>query len=261
MRHPSRRSFELKEKIVECLEKINPSYFDLLLPLSRWKILSVRDLKGESEYGGSDSGFYKIISKLEKNLLIDSFFNQWSNEKFVYLSSQGAKALGKNSGGLNINRDLRFHDSLVTKVARKFLSYSFVKDLYLDFQVKEAFPLVERTPDCLIQGEIKRPFNLAIEVELTQKNRDRVREIFQTYGDSKVVNHVLYITDKKAIFNAYKKYLTQLGGEKICKKILIMHAKNLAKGTFVLERSPIFFNYKETNLAEVFGTPMLNEER
>ena len=245
---------------MECLEKINPSYFDLLLPLSRWKILSLRDLKKEAEYGGSDSGFYKIISKLEKNLLIDCFYNQWSNEKFVYLSTQGAKALGENVGSLNINRDLRFHDSLVTKVARKFLSYPFVRDLYLDFQIKEAFPVVERTPDCLIHGEKKRPFTLALEVELTRKNQERVKQIFQTYGDSKVVNHVLYITDKKSIFNAYKKYLTQLGGEKLCKKILIMHAKNLARGTFVLERSPVFFNDKDTNLAEVFGPSLDNEQ-
>ena len=61
------------------LEKIAPSYFDILNPLLKWRILSVRELKNQSDYRGSQSAFYKIISKLEKNNLIDSFMNSCSN--------------------------------------------------------------------------------------------------------------------------------------------------------------------------------------
>ena len=121
---------------MQYLEKIKPSYFDLLYPLRKWKILNVRALKEEAEYHGSFSGFYKIISKLEKNLLVDSFINSWSNEKFIYLLPDGIKALGENELSLNINRELRFHDSIVSKVARDFKSYPHIEEVYLDFQIR-----------------------------------------------------------------------------------------------------------------------------
>ncbi|OFZ52140.1 MAG: hypothetical protein A2381_19020 [Bdellovibrionales bacterium RIFOXYB1_FULL_37_110] len=248
----SRRINLIKGVFLEYLEKIMPSYFDLLLPLKQWKILSLRELKEEAKYTGSFSGFYKIISKLEKNMLLDSFINSWSNEKFLYLLPDGIKALGGNEKSLHINRDLRFHDSLVSKVARMIKEFSFVKDVYMDFQAREVFPLLERVPDCVASGFLKKEFVMAIEVELTQKSQDRVKEIFKTYSASKVVNNVLYITDKKSIFNSYRMFLDELGGE-ICKeKFLLMFGEDLRKMKSDLKLAPIYFKDKLTNLSEVF---------
>ncbi|HAZ12961.1 MAG: hypothetical protein A2X86_09235 [Bdellovibrionales bacterium GWA2_49_15] len=240
---------------MEYLEKIKPSYVDLLMPLKRWKILDVKALKEASEYSGSFSGFYKIVAKLEKNLLLDSFTNSWSNEKFVYLSPNGLKALGENERGLGINRDTRFHDSIVSKVARFFAGYSFVKDVYLDFQIKDAFPLLERVPDCLLVGALKSPFKMAIEVELTQKSQERVTQIYRTYSDSKVVNQILYITDKQSIFDAYKEYFNQ-GGELIKEKFLFLLTKDLSKGRCDLKNEPVYFRGSMTSLSKIFGNPM-----
>jgi hypothetical protein len=235
------------------LEKIKPSYFDLLEPLRRWKILSIAALKEEAEYLGSFSGLYKIVTKLEKYLLIDSFVNTWSNEKFIYLMPEGIKALGENERSLSLNRDLRYHDSLATKVGLKFSRYPFINKTYLDFQIRETFPLLERVPDILVVGKLKKEFNMAIEVELTQKSQDRVKQIVRTYSDSKVVNHILYITDKKSILNSYKKYLFQLGDKVLPDRFLFMYAKDLAKRSFVMELAPIHYKNEVTNLKNIFG--------
>jgi hypothetical protein len=234
------------------LEKVNPSYFDLLEPLRQWKILNVKALKEESEYQSSDSGFYKIITKLEKNLLIDSFINTWSNEKYLYLLPNGMKALGANNKALNVNRDLRFHDSIVSRVARTFTKYPFIKQVCLDIHTRDRFPLLERVPDFLVQGETNKTFSMAIEIELTQKSQDRVKKIIHTYSDSKVVNHILYISDKKTILNTYRRYLSELGDDILKDRFLFMHAKNLAKGKEVLTQEPVFFKDKITNLHNIF---------
>ena len=241
---------------MQYLEKINPAYVDLLMPLKRWKILDVKALKEAAEYSGSFSGLYKIIAKLEKNLLLNSFTNSWSNEKFVYLSPTGLKALGENEGGLGINRETRFHDSIVSKVARFFARYSFVREVYLDFQVKDAFPLLERVPDCLLVGSLKSPFKMAIEVELTQKSQERLAQIYRTYSDSKVVNQILYITDKQSIFEDYKEYFNQKGGELIKEKFLFLLSKDLSKGRCDLKNEPVYFKGSMTTLSEIFGGAM-----
>lgn len=224
------------------------------MPLKRWRILNIKDLKEEAEYSGSFSGFYKIISKLEKNLLIDSFINSWSNEKYVYLLPNGIKALGEEERVLRINRDLRFHDSIVSKVARHLGSYPFINEVYLDFQTREEFPLLERVPDCLVTGQLKNPFKMAIEVELTQKSRDRVKQIYRTYSDSKVVNQILYITDKMSIIDAYTRFLIELGDSIFKNKFLFLYSKDLAKGKLALESGPVFFNGQTTSLKNLFGS-------
>jgi Uma2 family endonuclease len=242
------------------LEKINPSYFDLLEPLRRWKILSIKGLKEEAEYAGSFSGLYKIISKLEKSRLVGSFVNSWSNEKYIYLLPDGIKALGANERSLNVNKELRFHDSIVTRVARKFSNYAFINETYLDIHTREVFPLLERVPDALVVGVLNAPITMAIEIELTQKSQDRVKQIFRTYSDSKVVNHILYISDKKRILDTYKKYLEELGGEVLEERFLFLYAKDLAKAKEVLELGPVYFKKRITTLRELFGDYLGNEK-
>lgn len=234
------------------LEKISPSYFDILSPLRKWKILSIKSLKEEAGHIGTRSGFYKIVSKLEQNLLIDSFINAWSNEKFVYLGPKGLKALGIEKSALHINRDLRFHDSLVTKVARYFEKLSVINEVFLDFEVRESFPLLERVPDCLVTGQLHGPFHMAIEVELTQKSKERMREIFRTYSDSKVVNQVLYIMDKKSIRDAYLRILDELGSEINQNKFLFLYAPNLSKQKEELINESVIFKNQQTTLKELF---------
>lgn len=233
------------------LEKIAPSYFEILTPLLKWRILSVRELKNQSEYSGSQSAFYKIISKLEKNNLIESFMNHWSNEKFLYLKPNALVALGEEKFLLPINKDIRFHDAIVTKVALYLKTYSFVKEIFLDQEISKQFPLMEKTPDILIQGETNIPFRLAFEIELTQKNKTRVQDILRRHSESKIVNNVVYITDKKSIFNSYLSHLQEMKTSINHSKFIFIYEKDLNAKTFNLLNSKALYGDKETSLREL----------
>lgn len=233
------------------LEKIAPSYFEILNPLLKWRILSVRELKNRSDYKGSQSAFYKIISKLEKNNLIESFMNSWSNEKFLYLKSSALKALGEEKFLLPINADIRFHDAISTKVALYFKELAFIKEVYLDQEIAKHFPLMEKTPDILVLGEKEKPFKLAVEIELSQKNKTRVMDILKRHGESKIVNNIIYITDKKNIFNSYQGYLNELGDSIDNSKFIFIFEPALNAKTFSILNSMASYRGKETSLNEL----------
>lgn len=184
------------------LEKVSPSTIEILMPLKDWRILSLADLKLLTGYSRSQSSFYKLISKLEKNNLIESFINSWTNEKFLYLLPDGESVVGSEKL-LPVNRDQRFHDSICTKVALNLNETQFFKEIYLDHNIPKHFPLMDKTPDILVCGANLKDFKIAIEIELTQKSKTRMEDIFKKYSDSKVVNNIIYITDKHHIFSAY----------------------------------------------------------
>jgi hypothetical protein len=234
------------------LEKIAPSYFELLTPLKKWRILSVRDLKEQSGHNGSRSSFYKIITKLENYLLIDSFINSWSNEKFIYLMPNAIKVLGSENKLLPVNRDQRFHDAIVTRIALNFKEYHFVKDIYLDQEIGKIFPLIEKNPDILITGQLKKEFRLAVEVELTQKSKKRVVEIFRSYSQSIAVNNIIYITDKLSLYKTYLRYLDELKEEINTDKFIFIYKKDLNNKTFNIINSKILYQGHETSLKQLF---------
>jgi hypothetical protein len=235
------------------LEKISPSYLEMIRPLEHWKILSLKNLREDSDYQGSASGFYKIIKKLEQHNLLDSFINAWSNEKYLYLSPLGLKGLGLENRGLNLNREHRLHDSIVTKVARVMTSWSFVQRVRLNFHNREELPLLERVPDCFVEAKLNKPLHLAVEVELTQKSRDRLEQIFRTYSESKVIHHVLYITDKRSILKSYTDYLRIRHNEFLAERFLFLINPNLVKGNLDLMNSQVYFKNRETTLREIFN--------
>ena len=174
--------------------------------------------------------------------------NPWSNEKFLYLKPDALKALGQEKALLPVNIDIRFHDAITTKVALFFKSYPFVKDIYLDQEIPKHFPIMEKTPDILIVGEKTKPFKLAIEIELTQKNKTRVLDIFKRHSESKIINNIVYITDKKNIFSSYENYLSELDSSIDCSKFIFVYEKDLNAKTFNLLNSRALYQGRETSL-------------
>lgn len=233
------------------LEHISPGYFDILLPLKTWRILSLKELKRLSGHTGSLSAFYKIISKLEKNKVIESFQNIWSNEKFIYLLPDGLKLLGDEKAILPVNLDQRFHDSIVTKVALNLSTIPKFSEIYLDHNIPKSFPLMEKTPDILVTGLHPEPFRVAVEIELTQKSKTRLIEIFKSYSASKVINNVIYITDKQAIFNSYSELLNEAQGEINPARFIFIFEKNLNSKVIDLTKSKAQFRGGETTLHDL----------
>lgn len=233
------------------LEHISPGYYYILLPLMTWRILSVGDLKRLSGHAGSQSSFYKIVTKLEKNKIVESFQNVWSNEKFIYLLPNGLKLLGDDRAILPVNLDQRFHDSIVTKVALNLSLIPKFSEIYLDHNIPKSFPLMEKTPDILVTGLHPQPFRIAVEIELTQKSKTRLIDIFKSYSASKVINNVIYITDKKSIFEGYSQLINEAGPGLNPARFIFILEKNLNLKVIELTKSKALFKGGETTLHEL----------
>ena len=234
------------------MEKINPSYQELLLPLKEWKILNIRDFKQESDYQGSLPSFYKIVRKLEKYFLIDSFVDSWSNEKFCYLLPDGLKVLGIKNHLFKMNRDNRYHDSLVVKVCRQLRQHLNIESVYLDFKIKEKFPFLSHLPDAMVISDGENSFNLAVELELNQKNKGRIREIFVTYSESQYVNNVIFIFNKESVFRSYRKFFNAQRGELNDGKFLFLLCLDLNKKDCELGNARLIHRGREVSLSELF---------
>lgn len=110
---------------------------------------------------------------------------------------------------------------------------------------------MEKTPDILIEGVKTKPFRLAIEIELTQKNKTRVQEIFKCHDDSKILNNVIYITDKSSVFNAYTRYLDELQDQINTERFIFVLEKELSTKIFNILSSKALYRGRETNLKEL----------
>ena len=110
---------------------------------------------------------------------------------------------------------------------------------------------MEKTPDVLILGERIKPFKLAIEIELSQKNKTRVQDILKRHSESKIVNNIVYITDKKNIFTSYQGYLNELSGTIDSSKFIFIFERDLNTKTFSILNSKASYRGSETSLSEL----------
>lgn len=214
---------------------ITPQHFEILQPLKELRILSTHDLKRLSNYERSNSAFYKVVTRLERDEVLKNFNNPWTNEKYLYLSTKGLRLLGDEKDALPINLDQRFHDAIVTKVALAMRAIPKIHEVFLDSHVPKSFPLMEKTPDILVTGSTSKEIRLAVEIELTQKNKSRLEEIFKAYADSRVINNVIYITDKESILKFYKEIADG-------PKFIFIYEKNLRLKSIDILNAPAFFN-------------------
>jgi hypothetical protein len=68
---------------VDVLTKINPFHLELIRPLIKWKILSIKELYEDSNYPASYKPYHKIMQRLEQNGVIGSFKDVWRLRKTV----------------------------------------------------------------------------------------------------------------------------------------------------------------------------------
>lgn len=187
------------------LENIHPNHLDLLKPLASWKILNLNTLKKFSKYKKGSSSFYKTITKLEENLLIDSFIDSWGKEKFVYLTQEGFRAIGYEDYSCEMKRDERFHNAYLVQacIPLYFLDNFKEMSMHAFRKTGNSFHKNESDARCLFECYGK-DFNLAIELELNQKSKNRVENIFKLYNQEENLDFVLYISHNNSLLNTYK---------------------------------------------------------
>lgn len=230
---------------------INPIHFEILEPLKKWKILSLKDLKLDTDTGKSDASIYKIIKRLEGHQVIDSFIDSWSKEKHIYLDQNAREYFDIDKHDL-IPRDRRYHDAITVKLLRTMLKEEYIKKAMLDDEIKKKLTAHDHIPDGTITiRKDEKDYLIAIEMELNQKNKKRIQDYFNYYRRSNLFGNVLYIFNRHSIYKTYKDQLDLIEDNK--NKILLMYLKDLRLDNIELESAVIYHEGREKRFEELFS--------
>lgn len=234
------------------LENLNPNYLDILEPLKDWKILSTEDLKNLSEYPCGKSSFYKAIKRLESAKLIKGFADSFTNQRFLYLLEDGFKSLGLERM-IPIHEENRYHDAHLVRLLLKFKMIPYFENFLLDHKIKKEFPLLSHTPDAVITGKKKEKFHLALELELTQKSKERIREAFLFYEASPYFNNVIYFFNRLTPYKTYQEVLKNTIEIKQKDRFILIYEPQLTRRIYAPMNSEVTFKQKQTTLKEIFS--------
>jgi hypothetical protein len=224
--------------------QINSIHLNFLSPLNKWKILDLKSLREESEYPSHPRNFEKLISRLEKIKILKSFKDPWSNRKFVYLSHHGLGLVGSDSKDL-LTSESASHDAKVTQLVRVLLERECV-------QSAEIAPVMSQNnqvtrPDAILKAKVNgKNVRIALELELVQKSKVRIKSKINYYLNSDYYDHVIYMFCQKNIYQNYKRYIESE----------FMNVKNLGK--LKLFENPTIFS-RQTDLEKSQGTNFKEE--
>lgn len=232
------------------LEKINPNYLDILNQLFEWKILSIEDLKRISDFPNGLASFYKAIRKLESENLVKGFYDSFTNQKFIYLLADGFKAIGADKS-IPIHDENRFHDAHLVRLLLQFKMLVSVKEVLLDHQIKRVFPLTEHLPDAIITGRKTNEFHLAIELELTQKSKERIKETYQFYDSAPFFNNVIFIFNRGTPYQTYQEVLLETERIKNKNRFMFIYEPQLTRRNYDLSKSELRHQGKTTTIKEI----------
>jgi hypothetical protein len=191
------------------------------------------------------------VRRLEENQYLDSIYYQ-NYKKYIFLTKKGLGEAGLDKSW-PINKEIVLHDLISVNVVRSLLDEeSIFKDGSL--MLEEAGKT--NRPD----GQVRTISNkrIAIEIELTQKEKTRIENKFNEYKSSQEVDYVLYIFTKPSVFTAYQKMIDRLDANinplikrKFTSKIILMIEPDVKNNKFTLEKASCYFNGKVSPFSEI----------
>jgi hypothetical protein len=242
----------------DVLFKINPFHLELIRPLVKWKILSIKELFQDSGYAGSYKNYQKTISRLEKAGVLKGNKDVWTKSKRMYLTRSGNE-LVNNSRWMShvINDGSFFHDSRVTLYLRYLAQNLNMQSIELEqerMKIKNFQDMQRIRPDAefTLLNSSNKPQRFLLEVELTQKSKDRLIEKFEHYHRIPDYQHVLYVFPTQSLFNSYLQLFKYLNSKHERSNYIFALEPGLVKGSFSLDSSKAFYKGMELSLQNVF---------
>jgi hypothetical protein len=227
-----------------------------ITPLKKWRILSLQELLVKSGYESTYKGFCKLIRRLEKRNLINSFVDPFSRRKYLFLTKEGDSYIGGEENPPSIINETLIHDSKVVEIVLELLKLDSFNRFELEHELKEpnTFASKHRTlPDALLYGEKdNKKFNLAIELELTQKTKSRYLEKVGQYLYSTYYDFVLYFFQSRKVMETYRKNILLKYGEDSVKKIIYVLDEKLFDKNFTMRKSLVIYGEKEGKIDALF---------
>lgn len=212
-------------------------YLDLLIHIGRWKFLDLPDLLELSNFDLKYDNLAHKIRALEANGFIKSLQKGYSRKQ-VYLTKKGLKLTPYNHLPEQENETLT-HDMYVGRILRTLNKLpEFLNPQMEDF-VENHFTLDNVEPDGSIEYENDdKSWSLALEVELFQKTKSRVKRKYSAYLRSSF-DYVLYFSTKPNLIRNYLNMANDMITD-VQKKLIFVSAPNLRIDSFNIEETHCF---------------------
>ena len=222
------------------------AYESILAQIGKWKVISLKELCNIMAKQVGYKGLAKQITRLEKQGFISSFFS-YDNNKYIYLTNKGRNLSPSGVNYCQSEENLN-HDLKCSMVLRELLNF----ENFTDGEMLE-----EKTdglsPDAKILAKKNHTeYVLALELELNQKSKDRIKEKFKKYSSYETYSYVLYVFQKPEVMNAYTKILQGMT-EMVQKKIILLLDAKLSNFNFDFRSAVCFFRGELRNFESIFG--------
>ncbi|MEK6626252.1 MAG: replication-relaxation family protein, partial [Bdellovibrionota bacterium] len=167
---------------------ISSAHLNYLSPLLKWRVMDLESLRRECFHAPKYKNFYRIIRALERDKILEGYRDPFNRKKYVYLSSFGEDQISHKENPTAISKDTLIHDIKVSEIAMAFFHLGWAFDVELEHQLhdKRNFKVTYKIiPDALLHCEKNgAKFKIALEVELSRKNSQRIVEKARQYLES-----------------------------------------------------------------------------
>lgn len=189
------------------LTHLNSVYLNYLTPLLKWRIMDLQSLRRECDACPSYTRFTRIIRKMEEERIIETYKHRFNGKKYIFFSPFGERQIASEKNATAISKDTLIHDLIVSEISRNILSSNWVDNVLLEHEIqnKRDFRSVYKViPDASLEVyRNNKSIKMALELELTQKHKQRVREKIKQYIISSKYDYVIYIFSKKNVMETY----------------------------------------------------------
>jgi DNA-binding Lrp family transcriptional regulator len=219
---------------------------DILNEVGRWKITNLQNLHHQVAANMTFSPFARRIKKLERLGLIKTFNLIDRKRKYLGLTEQGA-IISRFKNVYDAKSDMINHDLIVANVLKELLEFEDILDgmVYHDQGLSVA-------PDAIVT--IRRGgknLRMAVEIELTQKNKRRFTNKFESYGKSQDFHFAMYVFNSRSVIRAYATGLKSMSKE-VQDKIILCFDKSLSFRNFDYRQALYWYQGKIQSYKDLF---------
>lgn len=237
------------------LNQINTMHLNYLTPLSKWRVMDLESLRKEA-HGPNYNSFARIIRKLEKAQILQGYRHPFSKKKYVFYSTSMQKQIQEEGNAKTISKENLIHDIKVTEISKSFLAAGWIEKVILEHQllgIKSFKSQYKVIPDAMYTFEKDKFFyDLAFELELTQKCKSRIKEKAKQYMVSSKYDYVVFFFPRKQMMNTYMKTIEEEVGAKNMNKFLFVTDEKLVMEEVNLETLECIYQGRQIKLRELF---------
>jgi hypothetical protein len=224
---------------------LNSAHLNYLEPLLKWRVLDLESLRKECFRAPTYKNFHRIIRSLEKQKILEGYRDPFNRKKYVYLSSFGESQLSLDENPTALSKDTLIHDIKVTEITKAMLAEGWIQDAELEHRVhdKRNFRTTYKIiPDAVLHGSKSGiDYKIALELELSRKNNQRIIEKASQYLQGSQFNYVLYLFPKKSLMEKYVDLMQEKLDPKGMERLMFFYDERLtAEKTHIKDWEGIF---------------------